>query len=471
MPGRFLSLFKPITKLLPEVKTPEGRVRLSEKFLWTGIVLVIYFIMTQIPIYGAQYSGNDPYYALRVIFASSRGSLMELGIQPIVTAGLITQLFSSSGLVSFDKSNPEDRALLAGITKLFSIAMTGFLAIAYLVGGAYGTGLSFETSLIIFLQLFVVGIIIVLFDELLQKGWGFGSAISLFIAAGVALKILWDTFCPLPYESDGKSLGSLIAYVQALFKGENPISAFFSRSDPNAPTMIGLIVTISIFLLVIYLQSLKVELPISYARVRGYRGRYPIKLLYVSTIPVVLVSALFMDLYFVAQIASSRFNPDGTNMWINILGRFEGNELKGGVAYFLTSPQSITQFLADPIRGLVFAGLMIGACVVFALLWLELGGLGPSSVAQQLMDSGLQIPGFRRSTKPIQNILSKYIPTVTVVGAILVGAIASFSNFLGVYGSGIGILLTVGIMAQYYEMISKDQMLEMYPMLGRLLGK
>jgi preprotein translocase subunit SecY len=158
-------------------------------------------------------------------------------------------------------------------------------------------------------------------------------------------------------------------------------------------------------------------------------------------------------------------------MWVNILGQFEGNELKGGLAYFLTSPQTLTQFLADPIRGLVFAGLMIGACVIFALLWLELGGLGPSSVAQQLMDSGLQIPGFRRSTKPIQNVLSKYIPTVTVVGAILVGAIASFSNFLGVYGSGIGILLTVGIMAQYYEMISKDQMLEMYPMLGRLLGK
>ena len=235
--------------------------------------------------------------------------------------------------------------------------------------------------------------------------------------------------------------------------------------------MIGLLVTIAIFLVVIYLESLKVELPISYARVRGYRGRYPIKLLYVSTIPVVLVSALFMDLYFVAQIVASRFNPDGANMWINILGRFEGNELKGGLAYFLTSPQTLTQFLADPIRGFVFAGMMIGGCVIFALLWLELGGLGPSSVAQQLMDSGLQIPGFRRSTKPIQNILSKYIPTVTVVGAILVGAIASFSNFLGVYGSGIGILLTVGIMAQYYEMISKDQMIEMYPMLGRLLGK
>jgi preprotein translocase SecY subunit len=456
---------------MPEVKPPEGRVSLGEKFLWTGIVLVVYFVMTHIPIYGVQYSGGDPYYALRVIFASAKGSLMELGIQPIVTAGLITQLFASSGLVGFDNNDPEDRALLSGITKLFSIVMTAFLAIAYILGGTYGPGLSLETSIIIFMQLFVVGIILVLFDELLQKGWGFGSAISLFIAAGVALKILWDTFCPLTYESDGKSLGSLIAYIQALLNGENAGTAFITRSNPNAPTMMGLLVTIVVFLLVIYFQSLKVELPISYARVRGFRGRYPIKLLYVSTIPVVLVSALFMDVYFVAQLLSSRFNPTGSNMWFNLLGYFEGNELKGGLAYYLTSPQTLTQFLQDPIRGFVFAGVMIGACVIFAMLWLELGGLGPSSVAQQLVDSGLQIPGYRRSIKPIQSVLTKYIPTVAVVGAIIVGALASFSNFLGVYGSGIGILLTVGIMSQYYEMIGKEQMVEMYPMLGRLFGK
>ena len=110
-------------------------------------------------------------------------------------------------------------------------------------------------------------------------------------------------------------------------------------------------------------------------------------------------------------------------------------------------------------------------CVIFALVWLELGGLGPSSVAKQLVDSGMQIPGFRRSVKSIENVLSRYIPTVTVIGAIIVGAIASFSNFLGVYGSGIGILLTVGILAQYYETISREQMMEMHPILGKLLGE
>jgi len=235
--------------------------------------------------------------------------------------------------------------------------------------------------------------------------------------------------------------------------------------------MMGLLATIIVFLIVIYLQSLKVELPISYARVRGYRGRYPIKLLYVSTIPVVLVSAVFMDIYFVAQVVWSRFNPESSNAWLNLLGYFEGNDLKGGLAYYVTSPQTLTQFLVDPIRGLVFAGLMIGMCIIFAMIWLELGGLGPSAVAKQLVDSGMQIPGFRRSTKPIQSVLSRYIPTVTVVGAIIVGAIASFSNFLGVFGSGIGILLTVGILSQYYEAMGREQMIEMYPILGRLLGK
>jgi preprotein translocase SecY subunit len=471
MPGRFLSFFRPIVRFMPEVKAPEGRIGFNEKLLWTGLVLVVYFVMTQIPIYGAQYSGDDPYYALRVIFASARGTLMELGIQPIVTAGIIVQLFVSSGLVGFDNTNPEDRALLSGITKLSSIAMTGFLAIAYLIGGSYGRGLSLETSITIFAQLFIVGIIIVLFDELLQKGWGFGSAISLFIAAGVALKIVWDTFCPMQFESDGKSLGALIAYFQALLKGENAFSAFITRSNPNAPTMLGLLATVIVFLVVIYLQSLKVELPMSYARVRGYRGRYPIKLLYVSVMPVILASALFMNIYFVAQIVWSRFNPDSSNAWLNLLGYFEENELKGGLAYYVISPQTLTQFLADPIRGLVFAGIMISICVIFAMVWLDLGGLGPSTVAKQLVDSGMQIPGFRRSTKPIQSVLSRYIPTVTIIGAIIVGAIASFSGFLGVFGGGIGILLTAGILSQYYETISREQMIEMHPILGRVLGK
>jgi len=190
MPGRFLNVFKPIAVLMPEVKAPERKVGFGEKLFWTAIVLVIYLIMTEIPIYGIELSGtSDPLLYLRVLFASNRGTLMELGIQPIVTAGLILQLLAGSGIINVDFSNQEDRAVFTSITKFFSILMTIFLASAYLFGGVYGP-IGLESSLYIFIQLIAAGLVVMLLDELLQKGWGLGSGISLFILAGVAQKIL-----------------------------------------------------------------------------------------------------------------------------------------------------------------------------------------------------------------------------------------------------------------------------------------
>jgi preprotein translocase SecY subunit len=454
---------------MPEVKAPEGRVGFREKLIWTGLVVVIFFIMTEIRLFGATTEATDPFIYMRVIFASSRGTLMELGIQPIVTSGLIVQLLASSGIIAFDNSDPEDRALLSGVTKIFSMIMTSFLALAYILSGSYGT-ISAVMQIAIFFQLFMAGIVIILLDELLQKGWGFGSGMSLFIAAGVAQKIIWNLLCPLVIEEDGTVIGSIFAYFQYLLAGKDPLQSFIYRSDTSLPTMLGLVATIVVFMIVISLESLKIDIPISYARFRGFGGRYPIKFLYISNIPVILVSALFMDIYFVAQIIWSRFNIDSSNPWLNWLGVFENNQPTGGLAMYVTSPRNFQQFLEDPIRALVYAGLMIGLCAIFALVWLEVGGMDPRSVAQQLVDSGMQIPGFRRSVKPIQNILERYIPTVTVLGAITVGAVASFSDFFGVYGTGMGILLAVGVLHQLYQAIAKEQVLEMFPLMGRLFG-
>ena len=472
MPGRFLSAFRPITRVMPEVKAPERRIPFREKLLWTALVLVVYFILTEIPLFGAEYLEGDPYALLRVIFASSRGSLMELGIQPIVTAGLITQLMASSGLIQFDNRSSEDRSLLSGATKFFTIVMTSALAIAYIVSGAYGADLSLIAMAVIFLQLLVTGLLVMLMDELLQKGWGLGSGISLFIAAGVAQKIIWDLLGPIPsFEENGNWYGSIIAYVQSILRGESPLTAFVLRSREDAPTMLGLIVTIVVFIVVTYLQALRVEIPISYAKYRGFRGRYPVNLLYVSNLPLILVSSLFLDIYFVVQIISSRFNPLNDNPWLNWLGTFEGNQPVGGLAYYVTSPRNLSQFLADPIRGLIYAVILIGFCGLFAMIWLQVSGMDPASVAQQLVDSGLQIPGFRRSARPIQSVLERYIPTVALLGGLIIGAVAAFSDFFGAYGTGTGILLTVGIIYQYYETIAREQATELFPLLRRFMGE
>src|SRR5512136_12468 len=199
MAGRFLGLFKPIGRVLPEVKKPERKVSFNEKIFWTALVLVVFLIMTEIPLYGIATAAGDQFAALRVIFASNRGTLMELGIGPIVTAGLILQLLAGSALINCDMSKPEDRGLFTVASKVFSVVLTGVQAGAYIISGMYGTiGSLGVAAIVIFFQLIFAGIIVMLLDELVQKGWGLGSGISLFIMAGVAQNIFWMSFNGAP---------------------------------------------------------------------------------------------------------------------------------------------------------------------------------------------------------------------------------------------------------------------------------
>ena len=83
----------------------------------------------------------------------------------------------------------------------------------------------------------------------------------------------------------------------------------------------------------------------------------------------------------------------------------------------------------------------------------------------------MQIPGYRRSVRPIEAILKRYIPVVAVLGGIIVGLVAGVSEFLGVFGSGVGILLSVGIIYQYYELLMRERAAEMFPAFRRMLGE
>jgi protein transport protein SEC61 subunit alpha len=485
MAGRFLSLFKPVARIIPEIKMPERRVRFNEKIFWTALVLVVFLVMSEVPLYGIQVSALGELAALRIVFASSRGSLMELGIGPIVTAGLILQLLTGSSIVEADMNNPEDRGLFTTASKVFSIILTGVQASAYIIGGMYGA-LGGTTAVIVFLQLMSAGMIVLLLDELVQKGWGFGSGISLFIMAGVAQHIFWQAFTPLPgvgavTDSGGLSYGFFFALGQWISSGK-PFSVLWLRGQN--PSLMGLLATIGAFLVIIYMEGVRVELPTSYAGYKGYRSRYPIKLLYVSNLPVIFASALFANVYFFSQLFWSMNGQPipGRNVWLDILGQFKtipatttGGQASiqstGGLVYYVTAPTNFISVMADPVRALAYLGILIVFCVVFSLTWLEVGGLGPSTVAKQLVDAGMQIPGYRRSGKGIEQILKRYIPAVTVLGGIVVGLVAGITDFFGVYGSGMGILLSVGIIYQYYEILMQERAAEMNPAFRRIFGE
>jgi preprotein translocase SecY subunit len=390
---------------------------------------------------------------------------MELGIGPIVTAGLILQLLAGSAIIQCDMSDSEDRGLFTVGSKVFSIVLTGIQASAYIISGMYGA-LAGPTSIVIFMQLLGAGVIVMLLDELVQKGWGLGSGISLFIMAGVAQNVLWQTFSP----ASGLFVGSL----SLLLGGRQTLTNWIVGLG-SYPSLIGFIATIGAFLVIIYMEGIRVELPMTYAGYKGFRSRYPIKLLYVSNLPVIFASALFANVYFFSQLIWSTSNRGNSNFWLNLLGQYStvenSTQPTGGIAYYVTAPHSIQNVAAEPVRAVVYLGILVAFCAVFSLIWLEVGGLGPSKVAQQLMDSGMQIPGYRRSGKPIESILKRYIPVVTILGGIVVGLVAGISDFLGVFGSGTGILLSVGIIYQYYELLMRERAAEMFPAFRRILGE
>jgi preprotein translocase subunit SecY/protein transport protein SEC61 subunit alpha len=369
-------------------------------------------------------------------------------------------------------SNSEDRGLFTSASKVFTIVLTGIQAGAYILSGMYGTTLAGPTVLVIFMQLLITGIVVMLMDELVQKGWGLGSGISLFIMAGVAQNILWSTFSP----PTGLFVGSLSAYLGGQ---QTLVQWAFGSIQGIYPSLLGFIATIVVFLVVIYLQGIRIELPMSYAGYKGFRSRYPIKLLYVSNLPVIFASALFANVYFFSQLLWSQFGrpAPGTNLLFQIIGDYSQNATSGavstvgGLAYYVTAPRNIHSVIAAPLQAAAYLGIIIVFCAVFSLIWLEVGGLGPSKVAQQLMDSGMQIPGYRRSGRPIEAILKRYIPVVTVLGGIIVGLVAGLSDFFGAFGSGTGILLSVGIIYQYYELLMRERAAEMFPAFRRILGE
>ena len=228
---RFLHLIRPVMGLLPEVVHPDRKIPFREKILWTVTTLFIYLVSCQIPIYGIKTAkSNDPFYWMRVILASNRGTLMELGISPIITSGMVMQLLAGARLIEVNQGLKEDRALFGGAQKLFGILITVGEAVAYVGSGMYGQvgELGYGNCILIVAQLVFAGLVVIILDELLQKGYGLGSGISLFIATNICETIVWKAFSPTTINT-GKGTefeGAIIALFHLLITRNNKFSGF-----------------------------------------------------------------------------------------------------------------------------------------------------------------------------------------------------------------------------------------------------
>lgn len=464
MAVKFLEVIKPFCAVLPEVEKPQRRIQFREKVLWTAITLFIFLVCCQIPLFGIMSSESaDPFYWIRVILASNRGTLMELGISPIVTSGLIMQLLAGAKIIEVGDT-PKERALFSGAQKLFGMIMTLGQAVVYVLTGMYGDPSDMGTGVctLIVIQLFVAGLIVLLLDELLSKGYGLGSGISLFIATNICETIVWKAFSPTTVNvGRGTEFeGAIVALFHLLATKSDKVRALneaFYRQ--NLPNLMNLLATVFVFLVVIYFQGFRVDLPIKSVKYRGQYSTYPIKLFYTSNIPIILQSALVSNLYVISQMLATRFSG---NFFVSLLGVWDESEggpgrayPSGGLCYYLSPPESWKQAINDPMHAVLYVVFMLGSCAFFSMTWIDVSGSSAKDVSKQLKEQGMVMRGFRDSS--MIHELNRYIPTAAWFGGMCIGALSVLADGLGAIGSGTGILLAVTIIYQYFEIFVKEQ--------------
>jgi preprotein translocase subunit SecY len=338
--------------------------------------------------------------------------------------------------------------------------------------------------------------------------WGIGSGISLFIAAGVSQALFTGTLNwePAPGTTDPNSpptgtIPMVIWYIMNSSSREMMQGGYEAMLLAPPNPVVALVGTLVVFFVVVYVESSRIELPLAHGRVRGARGRYPIRLIYASNIPVILMAALLANVNMFAMLfwshpTMSKWPIIGHNWMIGAFDVSQGNPVPTmGAAYYLNRINGMQDWflpLASPkyesymiiggvshepyqllLHIIVYMGVMILGSMMFAKFWIETTNMGPQAVAKQIQGSGMQIPGFRRDPRIVEKVLERYIPTVTLFSGFIVGLLAAGADMVGTTGqsSGTGVLLTVGIMIRMYEQIGKEQMMEMHPVLRQFFGE
>lgn len=457
----------PLLRFLPEIASPtsepSGRTRLA----WTAVALLLFLVCSQVPVYGARPSKmSDPFYWMRVVLASNKGTLMELGISPIISANLILELLAGLDVIALDHNNKEQKAKFEGLQKLMALIFTLVQATAYVMSGMYG-----DVAVIgvvrcagIVIQLLFATVLCMLLDEVLQKGWGIGSGTSLFIATNICETIVWKCFS-LTTITTGRGTefeGAIIAFFHLLVirsdKSRALKEAFYRTQLPN---MVNLISTAVVFLVVVFVQGFHVRLATQHATGGQYAQPpedYKVRLFYTSNMPIILQTSVISNFNFVSQLLYRRF---GSNVLINFIGKWEEREYSasgqmfpvGGIARYITAPQSLADMLADPLHAIFHITFVLTMCAMFSKVWITINNSSPRDEARKLVSAGLKLRQYRAGEDEIAIALNRYIPTAAALGGLCIGLLSILADFLGAIGSGTGILLAVTMINQFYEQL------------------
>lgn len=467
---------KAIENYLPTIKKPGFKLPLNQKLFWTAIVLIVYIVLTQVRVFGIpkapEISAQLRFF--EIVLGSKIGSVMTLGIGPIVTAGIVLQLLVGSKIINWDLTKEEYRKKFQLWNKFLAIIFCLIEGFAFSLSGFVPIENTMEAIMLVSLQFALGGILVIYLDEIISK-YGIGSGVSLFIVVGVTTQIFNSIFSPLILTSPqtlnpGPYVGNFFSF---LYHVTNK-NYFFAIE-----ALIPIISTIIVILIVIWVNSLSVELPLAFGALRGFGRTWSLKLLYTSNIPVILAAALITNLTVMASVSSTPL-PNNPGIKCSLLGCFDANNNAiDGIIYYISTPRSLliadiikgTVTQKEIIKGITYIIFLTIIATLFSVLWVNTAGMDAKSVASQLKGMNLQIPGFRSSDIVIESVLQKYIPNLAVIGGILIGLLAGLADIIGAIGTGTGILLTVMIIDNIYQALKRERVEEAHPLIRKFIGE
>jgi preprotein translocase subunit SecY len=233
----------------------------------------------------------------------------------------------------------------------------------------------------------------------------------------------------------------------------------------------AIIATVVIFLIVAWAQSLKVEIPLSFGKIRGYGIKWPLSFFYSSVIPVILTAAFMATMQLFGGLLQN---------WIGhatILGGFTEGVATSGFSFWIGSTNILDLLIKGGfsyrylLQGLTHVLFFTVCSTLFAILWVKTAGMDSKTQAHKIASSGLQIAGFRQDERVLESILDRYIMPLTVMGGAAIGLLASITDLLGALVSGTAILLVIMIMFQFYQSIGQQHQVDMVPSMRKFMGK
>lgn len=477
-----------IAKYIPSVEKPTYKQSFNTRLGWTGAALLLYLLLSYITVYGVSSTSYSKFSFYEIVLGSRFGSLMTLGIGPIVTAGILLQLLVGSKILNWDMSESETRNKFQTWNKFLAIMLSFIEAIAYVLAGAVPVSGGLGIVVVVVMQLAIGGIITILLDDLVSK-WGFGSGISLFIAAGVGSQILIRALSPITLSCVPGNILSCFPSIGNPPTGliwEFLISVLSGQVVAGTIFLLPIIATVCIFLLVVFIQDMRIDIPLVFSQMRGFGRTWSLKLLYTSNIPVILAAALIANMQLLGRVGgvatangtcgffgcyNTNGNPtSGIVYYLSAPGTGSQSGLFGEIYTYLVGQLPYAQLAPELLRALTYLIFLTGASTLFAIFWVNTSGMDSASVAEQIEGIGMHIPGYRSDKKSMELVLNRYIPHLAVIGGFLIGVIAAFADFTGALGTGTGILLTVMIVYNYYEELSNQPLEEAHPMVRKILG-